>query len=137
MQTHPASYRDNDGFIFQQDGIIYRYIHPRYEVHYNKLMESGLYELLINETGAKALQKNMEFVGPITYTKEELDFGEKIMTAYGLEVKGINGNIKPLEVTKENPPGGSTDVGDVSYIVPEITLLTTTAPFTTLFSDIH
>ena len=98
-------------------------------VAYDVKMESGLYELLINETGAKALQKNMEFVGPITYTKEELDFGEKIMTAYGLEVKGINGNIKSLEATKENPPGGSTDVGDVSYIVPEITLLTTTAPF--------
>ncbi len=41
----------------------------------------------------------------------------------------MNGSIKPLEVTKQNPDNGSTDVGDVSYIVPEITLLTTTAPF--------
>lgn len=98
-------------------------------VQYDIKLNSGLYELLINETGAKTLQKNMNFVGPVTYTKEELAFGEKIMKEYGLEAKGINGNIKPLEVPKEDPVGGSTDVGDVSYIVPEITLLATTAPF--------
>ena len=33
-----------------------------------------------------------------------------------------------MEVTREDPVGGSTDVGDVSYIVPEITLQATTAP---------
>ena len=98
-------------------------------VQYEVKLNSGLYELLINETGAKALQNNMNFVGPVTYTKEELAFGDTIMKEYGLETNGINGNIKPLETTKTDPAGGSTDVGDVSYIVPEITLLATTAPF--------
>ena len=36
--------------------------------------------------------------------------------------------MNPLKPTKENPDGGSTDVGDVSWVVPEITLLVTTAP---------
>ena len=90
---------------------------------------SGDYELLINETGARALHSNMELVGPITYTKEETDFANEIMRQYGGEPKGINGKIKPLETTKTDPDGGSTDVGDVSYIVPEITLLATTAPY--------
>ena len=98
-------------------------------VEYEIKLNSGLYELLINETGAKALQANMELVGPIVYTKEELGFADKIMKEYGLEMKGISGTIKPLEVTKPDPTGGSTDVGDVSYIVPEITLLATTAPY--------
>jgi len=98
-------------------------------VNYNVELTSGLYELLINETGARVLQSNMNFVGPVTYTKDELDFGDTIMKQYGLDAKGINGNIKPLETTKTDPAGGSTDVGDVSYIVPEITLLATTAPY--------
>jgi aminobenzoyl-glutamate utilization protein B len=98
-------------------------------VEYEIKLNSGLYEILINETGAKALQNNMNLVGPITYTKDELSFADKIMKEYGIEAKGINGNIKPLEATKPDPPGGSTDVGDVSYIVPEITLLATTAPY--------
>ena len=98
-------------------------------VDYEVKLQSGLYELLTNETGAKVLHNNMEFVGPITYSKEELSFADKIMKEYGLESKGINGTIKPLEETKKDPDGGSTDVGDVSYIVPEITLLATTAPY--------
>jgi aminobenzoyl-glutamate utilization protein B len=98
-------------------------------VDYEVKLQSGLYELLTNETGAKVLHNNMEFVGPITYSKEELSFADKIMKEYGLESKGINGTVKPLEETKKDPDGGSTDVGDVSYIVPEITLLATTAPY--------
>lgn len=98
-------------------------------VEYEIKLNNGLYELLINETGAKVLQKNMELIGPVTYTKEEMDFADKIMKAYGQEAKGISGSIKPLETTREDPVGGSTDVGDVSYIVPEITLLATTAPY--------
>jgi aminobenzoyl-glutamate utilization protein B len=98
-------------------------------VEYEIKLQSGLYEILINETGAKALQANMNLVGPVTYTKDELSFADKIMKEYGLEMKGINGTIKPLEATKPDPAGGSTDVGDVSYIVPEITLLATTAPY--------
>ncbi|KAK6031636.1 amidohydrolase [Ostertagia ostertagi] len=93
-----------------------------------KLM-SGDYELLVNESGAKALQANMELVGPISYTAAETDFANKIMAAYGGEQKGINGSIKPLETTRPDPDNGSTDVGDVSYIVPEITLLAATAPY--------
>jgi aminobenzoyl-glutamate utilization protein B len=98
-------------------------------VEYEVKLQSGLYELLINETGAKVLHNNMEFVGPITYTKDELSFADKIMKEYGMKSKEINGAIKPLEETKKDPDGGSTDVGDVSYIVPEISLLATTAPY--------
>ncbi len=92
-------------------------------------MENGLYELLVNETGAKTLHKNMEIVGPITYTAEEKAFADQIMKAYGAEALGIDGSIKALEETKADPSGGSTDVGDVSYIVPEITLNAATAPY--------
>lgn len=92
-------------------------------------MENGLYELLVNETGAKTLHKNMQIVGPVTYTEEEKKFADQIMKAYGAESLGIDGSIKPLEETKADPSGGSTDVGDISYIVPEITLNAATAPY--------
>ncbi len=98
-------------------------------VEYEVKLNSGLYELLINTAGAKVLHKNMEYVGPITYTKEELDFSDKIMKEYGMKPSGISGEIKPLARESKDVPGGSTDVGDVSYIVPEITLLATTAPY--------
>jgi hypothetical protein len=42
--------------------------------------------------------------------------------------KGHKWNHKTTGSKREDPSGGSTDVGDVSYIVPEITLMATTAP---------
>lgn len=47
MFPHPASYRDNSGFVFEQNGKLYRYVHPDYEMHYNRLMKSGLYDELV------------------------------------------------------------------------------------------
>lgn len=97
-------------------------------VQFDIKLNNGLYELLINETGAKVLQANMELVGPIQYTAEEIKFANDIMKSFGSVPAGIDGSIKPLEVTRQDPDNGSTDVGDVSYIVPEITLGAVTAP---------
>lgn len=50
MKPLPASYRDTAGFVFQQDGMAYRYVHPDYEVHYARLMNSGLYDELVKRS---------------------------------------------------------------------------------------
>jgi aminobenzoyl-glutamate utilization protein B len=94
-------------------------------------VQSGDYELLVNRKGAEALQKNLEFLGPINYTPEEIAFAKKIQEAQGGKQTGLDGGIHPLKETAENPAGGSTDVGDISWIVPEITLVATTAPANT------
>lgn len=94
-------------------------------------VQSGDYELLVNRTGAQALQKNLELLGPIVYTDEEQAFAKKIQAEQGGEQTGLEGKIIPLKETKPDPNGGSTDVGDVSWNVPEITLVTTTAPANT------
>ncbi len=92
---------------------------------------SGDYELLVNKKGAEALQKNLEILGPIVYTPEEIAFAKKIQEVQGGEQTGLDGKIYPLKNTAEHPQGGSTDVGDISWIVPEITVLVTTAPANT------
>lgn len=91
-------------------------------------IQAGDYELLVNKKGAEALQKNIQIIGPIIYTEEETSFAKKIQEVSGVKQTGLNGTISSLKETKENPEGGSTDVGDVSWLVPEITLLVTTAP---------
>jgi aminobenzoyl-glutamate utilization protein B len=98
-------------------------------VESNLKLIAGDYEILINETGAKALQANLEMLDSINYTTEEIDFAKKIMKEAGLTYSGMRGDVKPLEITKADPDGGSTDVGDISWIVPEITLGVTTAPY--------
>jgi aminobenzoyl-glutamate utilization protein B len=91
-------------------------------------LNNGLYEQLVNRTGAAALQKNLELLGPIRYTPEETGFGKSIQAALGFPQTGMNANCNPLKETKPDPDGGSSDVGDVSWNVPEISLTVTTAP---------
>lgn len=45
----PASFRDPSGFLFQQDGVIYRQVNLIYKGDYDHLMESGLYRALVDD----------------------------------------------------------------------------------------
>ena len=101
------------------------------DVEYEITLVSGLHEIIPNRAGGVAMQANLEALGPITYTQEEIEFAYGIQEATGKEKTGIDGNIYPLAATKEHPEGGSTDVGDVSWLVPEIRLGVTTAPIGT------
>ncbi len=97
-------------------------------VDYKISLISGIYEVLVNRAGGEIMQRNLELLGPISYTEEETDFGKKIQEATGKPQIGMDSSIKPLLATKENPGGGSTDVGDVSWNVPNINLGVTVAP---------
>ena len=48
IRRHPSSYRDPAGFIFEHEGVIYRQVNPIYQSHYDKLMQSGLYQRLVD-----------------------------------------------------------------------------------------
>ena len=98
------------------------------DVDYKISLISGIYEVLVNREGGKIMQKNIELLGPIQYTEEEVAFGKKIQEATEKPQVGLDSSIGPLEETKENPGGGSTDVGDVSWNVANINLRVTTAP---------
>ncbi len=89
-------------------------------------VQGGDYELLINTTGAKLLHENLTWLGPIVFTADEQDFARAIQRACNVEEKGLKTAIVPLE--GQEPAGGSTDVGDVSWVVPTLHLSVTTAP---------
>ncbi|MEY2949828.1 MAG: amidohydrolase [Saprospiraceae bacterium] len=97
-------------------------------VDYKISLISGIYEVLVNRAGGEIMQSNLELLGPITYTEEEIAFGKGIQKATGKPEVGMDSNIQPLKDTKEHPGGGSTDVGDVSWNVANINLGVTTAP---------
>ena len=98
------------------------------DVDYEINLISGIHEILPNRAGGVAVQENLETLGPLSYTSEELDFAYKIQEATSKPKLGINGKITPLKPTAEHPMGGSTDVGDVSFLVPVVRLGVTVAP---------
>ena len=46
MEAVASSFRDPDGYVFQQDGEYFRAIRPGYAEHYGHLVQSGLYQTL-------------------------------------------------------------------------------------------
>nr|WP_288931355.1 amidohydrolase [uncultured Allomuricauda sp.] len=97
-------------------------------VDYKYSLISGIYETLVNREGGKIMQNNLELLGPITYTEEEEAYGKAIQEATGKPQVGMDGKVHPLKETEKLPGGGSTDVGDVSWNVPNINLGVTVAP---------
>ncbi|PCJ95030.1 MAG: peptidase M20 [Flavobacteriaceae bacterium] len=97
-------------------------------VDYKISLISGIYEVLVNRAGGAIMQNNLELLGDISYTDEEIAFGKKIQEVTGKPQVGMDSKISPLIATREHPGGGSTDVGDVSWNVANINLGVTTAP---------
>ena len=52
-------------------------------VDYKVSLISGIHDLLPNREGGAVVQKNLEYLGDIQYSKDELDFAYKIQEAVG------------------------------------------------------
>jgi aminobenzoyl-glutamate utilization protein B len=98
------------------------------EVESKLTVQGGNWETLVNLTGEKLMFENLKWLGPIPFTPEEQEFAKEIQRAVGIEPKGLDGSVQPWREPKPDPEGGSTDVGDVSWIVPTLSMNATTAP---------
>ena len=78
----------------------------------------GLYNVKPNETLSKVMNKNLNLIGGYEYTDEERAFAEKLQEPLIVPSNLANTNaVMPYRV-EEDGIGGSTDVGDVSWVVP-------------------
>ena len=85
----------------------------------------GVHELLINDALGRVMHENFAAVGGVTYTPEEREFAIKIgRTVYGQapapETAALIAPFVPGQ--RREGGGGSTDVGDVSWVVPTVGL---------------
>jgi aminobenzoyl-glutamate utilization protein B len=95
-----------------------------YEIKFNK----GVYNIVSTVKGAEVLQLNLEILEPIEYSNYEIEFAHQIQKAAGIEESGIIGTPLKLEEALNDTRTFTSDIGNVSWIVPTITLITTTAP---------
>jgi aminobenzoyl-glutamate utilization protein B len=98
------------------------------EVESKITMNAGDWETLVNLTGEKVMFQNLAWLGPIAFTPEEQEYAKTIQRAVGIETMGLDGSVQPWREPKPDPEGGSTDVGDVSWVVPTLSMNATTAP---------
>ncbi len=87
---------------------------------------TAIHALKFNRPLQEALQKHLERIGPPGFTEASKHFGREMQRALGLPPVAYFDHIKPLGVV--SPGGTSTDVGDVSHVVPTVGFDTAMCP---------
>lgn len=86
----------------------------------------GMYDLLPNTPLSQQMQKHMERIGIPKWTEEEQKFANEIQKNFGVPERGLATAVLPFP--NEPKMGGSTDVGDVSYLTPTTGVTMPTVP---------
>lgn len=89
---------------------------------------SGTYSILQNKAAAQLVQANLESLGDIPYLEADVESAKQLQRAMGVPAIGLNPRVKSLDLTPSELTGGSTDVADVSWIVPTVDVNIATAP---------
>jgi aminobenzoyl-glutamate utilization protein B len=95
----------------------------------------GVYEILPNDNLASVMNSNLTTVGGYTLNPTELAFAKQIQQTPGMLPTDLASTSSVVPGRPDPSGGGSTDVGDVSWVVPTIGLGTATwVPGTTAHS---
>jgi aminobenzoyl-glutamate utilization protein B len=83
----------------------------------------AVFNLLPVESLAKLMHANLTLTGGVTYNENEIAFGKKIQESLiGPEKPALTDAAAIEPFKNEGRSGGSTDVGDVSWVVPTVGL---------------
>lgn len=85
----------------------------------------AVYAMLPSDALARVMDRNLRKVGGVQYTPEEQVFAERIGISFGATAPAL-ANANRIEQLELKEAGGSTDVADVSWVVPTAGLYTAT-----------
>ncbi len=91
-------------------------------------IQTGYTDEIMLDKGLKVVHDNLAWIGPPSYTDEEQAFARALQRATGREEVGMAAAVRALQPILPDPPGGSSDVGDVSWVVPTVHFYAATAP---------
>lgn len=84
-----------------------------------KVIIAGTYERLHNRVLSELIQKNMEKVGGVIYDERERKFAEELSKTFVAPADiSSAAKVQPLKEILKEGSGGSSDVGDVSWVTP-------------------
>ena len=86
---------------------------------------NGVHAMLPNDRLARVMDRNLRQVGGVEYTAEEREFAERLRTSLPAESPALSSaaEIRPFEMQEA---AASTDVADISWVVPTTGLRTAT-----------
>lgn len=93
-------------------------------------VERAMHQFLPNVTAMKAVHANMELLGEIRYNQTELDFVKQVGENLKLNGLSIQDNVPAFNDASKAGKlyGYSSDIGDASWIAPEIYFIVKSLP---------
>ena len=90
----------------------------------------AMHQFLPNVTAMKIVQKNMELVGPTIYTEDEQSFTKEMQKTLRISPDGIEDKVSRFadESSRSSLYGYASDIGDPSWIAPEVYFVVRTLP---------
>ena len=90
----------------------------------------AMHQFLPNVTAMTVVQKNMELVGPTIYTVDEQNFTKEMQKTLRISPDGIEDKISEFADESNRPSlyGYASDIGDPSWIAPEVYFVVRTLP---------
>jgi aminobenzoyl-glutamate utilization protein B len=87
---------------------------------------SGSFNLLPNETLARLMHNNLQRVGGVNYSSSEIEFAKKLQSSFTFKAPALSDAqvVQPFKIGGFFP--ASTDVGDITWVVPTVGLGTAT-----------
>ncbi len=79
---------------------------------------TGVHRYLLNRPLIEAIQANLELVGPPRFSPEEQEFGRELQLFVQKDPVGFIDTLRALEAQPRPVSGGSTDVAELSWMVP-------------------
>ena len=86
----------------------------------------SVYALQPNETLARVQQRALERVGGFTYTPEERSFAERLQKSAAFTAVPLENSARVMPLVLDQADASSTDIGDVSWVVPTVQLSSAT-----------
>jgi aminobenzoyl-glutamate utilization protein B len=83
---------------------------------------TGVHEMLLNRPLQEAAWENLQRVGAPQYSPIEQQFARDLQAFLEVDQSGIATNLEPLADEVEPVRGGSTDVAEVSWITPTVSI---------------
>ena len=90
----------------------------------------AMHQFLPNVKAMETVYQNLQLLGPIQYTQEEIEFVKELQQQLGVPTEGIQDKVIPFsdQSGREGLYGYASDIGDASWIAPEIYFVVKSLP---------
>ena len=90
----------------------------------------AMHQFLPNLKAMETVYQNLQWLGPIQYSDEEIQFVKQLQQHLGMPIEGIQDKIIPFsdQTGREHVYGYASDIGDASWISPELYFVVKSLP---------